>query len=940
MNTRIQLPDEHHRLSGETGKTTPRRLRTFLLVGLVLTNLLVLVLSAESLHRSRAHHEQLARSLTHNVTGALDLNVSKSIEKLDLALLSVVEELERQLAAQGIDEPTANAFLARQAQRLPEAEAFRVSQADGRVILGKGLAKGTQASWADRDDFMAHRDNAHAGLQITQPRMGRVAKQYIVGFSRRYNHPDGRFAGTVSAPIAVSYFTQLLSQFDVGPNGTLLLRDAKLGLISRVPALPDSPAGQVGNQTVSDDFRRVFEMNGQSATPFTSADPDDQQRIFTFRRLASVPFVAIATTSQQDYLRGWYDEVYRTAALAGVFVLLSVAMGLSQMRLLRRVARQNAHIRDSHAFVSNILDSMGEHVAVIDPQGVITAVNASWRAFAAANGVHSPESHFLGVNYLQTCVSATGPPDAADALHVRNGIEAVLTGTLPSFTQKYPCHSQETERWFVLHAMPLQGTHQGAVLIHHDVTAQHQTEASLRASEARYRLLADNVSDVIWVMDLSARRFSYISPSVQQLRGFTPEEIMAQPLEAAMTPESATRVGARMRARMAAIAAGQSDNELDAIEVDQPHKDGHIVHTEVVTRYLLDPHGQATSLVGVSRDITERKRQELVLRASEEHFRMLAENMADIVWKADRQMRFTYINDADRRIRGFAREEVVGHPIADTLTPHGKVLLGELGSRRRAAEAAGEKGKPMRFEVPQRCKDGGEVWSEILTMPVYDPNGHITGYQGVGRDITERKRKEAAQASSQQALESQLRDAERQTSDLREQAIRDPLTDLFNRRYLDETLPRELARAQREGYPVVVSMIDLDHFKRVNDEHGHAAGDDVLKALATMLKNGARESDIVCRYGGEEFVTIMPNMTLEQVQHRVNAWRAELHAAAVTCGHTQVHVTLSAGIAGFPDHGDTMDVLLSRADTMLYQSKHDGRNRVSVFGTPSQHPPA
>lgn len=940
MNTHPPLSDPHAGALAASDHATPRRLRTLLLAGLVLANLLVLALSAESLDRSRVHHEQLARSLTQNATTALDLNVSKTIEKLDLALQSVVDELERQLAAQGLDEPLAQAFLARQTQRVPEVEAFRVSQADGRVILGKGLAKDTPVSWADRDDFIAHRDNPQSGLQVTQVRMGRVAQQYIVGFSRRYNHPDGRFAGTVSAPVAVEHFTRLLSQFDVGPGGTLLLRDAKLGLIARAPDSTNHPVNPKSDNQVSDGFRRAFASGLQTATQSTSSspnDPDGPQAIFTFRRLQSVPFVAVAVTPRTDYLKGWYDEAYRTAALVGLFALLSAALGWSQVRLLRRVERQNDRIRQSHAFASDILDSMDEHVAVIDPQGVITAVNASWREFAAANGATAP-AWFLGVNYLQACLDAAGSPDAEDALGVHHALQAVLTGHLPSFTHAYACHSPQQERWFVLHAMPLMGTHQGAVLIHHDVTAQHQAEAQLRASEARYRLLADNVSDVIWVLDLSTRRFSYISPSVQQLRGFTPEEIMAQPLDAALTPDSAARVGARMQARLAALIAVQADNEPESIEVDQPHKDGHIVHTEVVTRYLLGPDGRPQSLVGVSRDITLRKRQELALRASEEHFRMLAENMGDIVWKADSQMRFTYINDADRRIRGFAREEVVGHPIADTLTEHGKELLAELATRRRGAEAAGDKGRAMRFEVPQRCKDGGEVWSEILTMPLYDPDGHIVGFQGVGRDITERKRREAAQASSQQALESQLRDAEKQTSDLREQTIRDPLTGLFNRRYLNETLPRELARAQREGYPVAVSMIDLDHFKRVNDEHGHPAGDDVLKVLAALLKNGARETDIVCRYGGEEFVAIMPNMSLERVRQRVESWRAELQAMAVPCGHTQVHITLSAGIAGFPDHGDTMELLLARADSMLYQSKRNGRNRVTVFGTPAPRP--
>lgn len=938
MNTHPPLSGRQGDARSPLSAPAPQRVRAILLASLVLANLLVLVLSAESLVRSHLHHEQLARTLTQNVTSALDLNISRSIEKLDLALLSVVDELERQLANQGIDDRTANAFLERQEQRLPEVEAIRVSQADGLVILGKGLVKDATASWADRDDFVAHRDNPQSGLQITQPRMGRVAKQFIVGFSRRYNHPDGRFAGTVSAPIAVEQFTRLLSQFEVGPSGVLLLRDARLGLIARVPALPDQPAGVIGNQEVSDDFRRVFEPGAQTVTAFTSTSLDGQPRIFTFRRLQSAPFVAIAATARQDYLKGWYNEVYRTAALVGLFVLLSGALGLSQMRLLRRVEHQNDHIRSNHAFVSDILDSMGEHVAVVDTCGVITAVNASWLAFATENGAAGPDDRFIGTSYLETCLRAIGSAETADAQLVYDGIQAVLADTLPSFSHEYPCHSPDQERWFLLQVMPLRGSHQGAVLIHHNVTAQHQAEVNLRASEARYRLLADNVSDVIWVLDLGARRFTYISPSVRQLRGYTPEEIMQQPLDAAMTPESAARVGERMKTRLALIAAGQSDNELDAIEVDQPHKDGHIVHTEVVTRYLLGVDGQPASLIGVSRDITERKRQELELRASEEHFRMLAENMGDIVWKADPQMRFTYINDADFRIRGFPRDEVIGYPIADTLTPEGKLILAELGARRRAAEASGEKGKAIRFEVPQRCKNGGEIWSEVLTMPTYDPSGQITGFQGVGRDITERKRREAELTTSQHVLENQLRAAERRTSDLREQTIRDPLTGAFNRRYLAETLPRELARAQREGYPLVVSMIDLDHFKHVNDQYGHAAGDEVLKALAAMLTRGAREGDIVCRYGGEEFITIMPNVTLAQVLQRVESWRTALQAMSVFHGSTQIRVTMSAGIAGFPDHGDTMAQLLARADAMLYQSKHDGRNRVTVFGMPSPPP--
>jgi diguanylate cyclase (GGDEF)-like protein len=113
-------------------------------------------------------------------------------------------------------------------------------------------------------------------------------------------------------------------------------------------------------------------------------------------------------------------------------------------------------------------------------------------------------------------------------------------------------------------------------------------------------------------------------------------------------------------------------------------------------------------------------------------------------------------------------------------------------------------------------------------------------------------------------MENHLHDVEEEKSKLQEQVVRDPLTGVFNRRFLDDMLPLELSRAAREGYPVAIIMLDLDHFKRVNDRYSHAAGDEVLKSFTALLRQGARDSDMVCRYGGEEFVVIMPRMSVER----------------------------------------------------------------------------
>lgn len=117
----------------------------------------------------------------------------------------------------------------------------------------------------------------------------------------------------------------------------------------------------------------------------------------------------------------------------------------------------------------------------------------------------------------------------------------------------------------------------------------------------------------------------------------------------------------------------------------------------------------------------------------------------------------------------------------------------------------------------------------------------------------------------------------------------------------------------------------------VNDQYGHVAGDEVLKALAKVLKNGARESDLICRYGGEEFVAIMPNMSADQARERVEIWRRQLEKMTVIYGDFSISVTLSAGVAVFPEHGENANLVLTRADEMLYISKREGRNQVNVF---------
>ncbi len=166
---------------------------------------------------------------------------------------------------------------------------------------------------------------------------------------------------------------------------------------------------------------------------------------------------------------------------------------------------------------------------------------------------------------------------------------------------------------------------------------------------------------------------------------------------------------------------------------------------------------------------------------------------------------------------------------------------------------------------------------------------------------------------------------------LNEQSTRDPLTQLFNRRYLEETMTRELARAQRHTKKLSVLIMDIDHFKKVNDTHGHDAGDAVLIAFAKLLSQKIRKEDIACRLGGEEFVLVLPDADVTLAQKRAEEICEATHKMAVTFQKQTINVTVSIGVCMYPDHGQASEELLHHADLALYKAKHEGRDRVAVY---------
>ena len=295
----------------------------------------------------------------------------------------------------------------------------------------------------------------------------------------------------------------------------------------------------------------------------------------------------------------------------------------------------------------------------------------------------------------------------------------------------------------------------------------------------------------------------------------------------------------------------------------------------------------------------------------------LIENMSDGVLVVDARGRIVDINPAMLNILKGKPSSYMGRNVSEI-----------IDSWAEMKEVIWEN-QDTRTEL--RLRHDPSRYMDLRMTPLYDEHNRLSGRIIVSRDITDRKQVEKDLVLANDHLHTQLIEIGLLQDQLREQAIRDPLTDLFNRRYLDETLERELSRAEREKYPLCIVMMDLDHFKTVNDVYGHEAGDVVLKSLAEKVMEQCRHSDFACRYGGEEFVLVMPNICIESTSRRARELHQNIEEMNITYGRFNLSVTTSMGIACYPAHGTTKEELLRAADKALYRSKHSGRNCVSVY---------
>jgi diguanylate cyclase (GGDEF)-like protein/PAS domain S-box-containing protein len=500
--------------------------------------------------------------------------------------------------------------------------------------------------------------------------------------------------------------------------------------------------------------------------------------------------------------------------------------------------------------------------------------------------------------------------------------------------------------------------------------AGKQAEKAGRESEERYKSVMEAVPDPIVVFIKG--RVTYVNPAFTRVFGWALDELA----EEAVAPFA----GASAIWEQEVVSGAIPAESVFGFETRRKNKAGDTIDINVSAALLRGSDGEVIGSVIALQDITERKRaerelqkykdqlEELVRQRTAEAAQLAETNKklhASVRQQEQRTYELTVLHQMGELLQACRTEEetykIVGNACS-RIFPGDRGFLSIMDETRTTLQITATWGSPqptgtdisfescwaLRLgkmhcvenpEVELICPHGPHVeWSMSICAPI-TAQGEVLGMLHLGWDPGHAA---ADDDESQQTVDSRrmlvIRLVEhyalalvnlRLHNTLTRLSIRDPLTGLYNRRYMEASLEREIKRAKRRGASLGVIMVDVDHFKTFNDVHGHEVGDAILRKLGAFFEKSVRGEDIACRYGGEEFILILPDTGIDDLMRRAETMRtrAKEEVAVVQRGKT-LTITLSMGVAVFPEHGASGEETLGAADQALYRAKSEGRDRI------------
>ena len=441
----------------------------------------------------------------------------------------------------------------------------------------------------------------------------------------------------------------------------------------------------------------------------------------------------------------------------------------------------------------------------------------------------------------------------------------------------------------------------------HDITERKRMEEKLRFEEQRFRAFVEHSSDMIVVVNLEGR-ITYVNPAIENILGYKPEERIGAYGFEIVHPDDLNAL-----ADVFNTLSTETNPPVIHGELRLRHKDGSWRTLEAVGSNQVY-NNAVEGLIVNYRDITERKKTEEALRESEARFREVLENSVDVSYKRNLKTdSYDYFSPVFTKNYGYTMDEMMNMPLEalmDLVHPDDLVE-----AKRVIAESiSGAVGTAYQIKYRIRRKDGPYRWCLDQFTIMRDADGIPSAVIGSVKDITEQKQVEEA-----------LRESEHRYQEL---STIDDLTQLYNSRHFYAQLEREMERSNRYEQPFTLLMLDLDKFKDFNDTYGHVEGNQVLLRLGQVIKRCLRETDSAYRYGGEEFMIMLPMTTCEEGMVTAQRIQTELRKEAFSPVLGQeVYMTVSIGVAQYKPK-EEMKAFVNRVDQLMYQAKRNGRDRI------------
>ncbi len=579
------------------------RLRLFWLV--LSLNLCVGIITTAFLTHSREQYSEKAAVTAQNLTDILEQHISAQIRLVDQALQSVADQQERRISGQSaMSDEAFEAMLATHTERLKGIAVVRMADAAGIVRHGPGIPREQPISVADRPYFLQQKTASGGRASLGAPVVSRISGEWTLSLARRFNHPDGSFAGVVYAPIFLPHLARILASVDVGTHGAVSLRDADMGIIVRHPE-SKNPAIVIGTRNIAPELHALLKAGKTFGHYRAVIKLDDIERTVAFRRSTDWPLFVNTGLSTEDYLAGWHQELQFSLVACLVFGLLSLTTAYVLYQEWSRGETTRRKLKESEGLLRTIFDNSGVGIALVGTTGQVRYANAATaRMFGVTPTVMAGTSYFDLVR----------PEERTEAAA---GMAQLLTGESQEVdVEREYCRPDGGRFWGQLSVRRLgegQGGVTGLLGILSDTSRRHAAELETERERSRLQMILRTASDGIHILDEQGVLVE-ANPAFLSMLGLDESAIGHLRVDAWDAQDSWQTIRER---NLQLIASGLGN----VFETCQRRRDGSLIDVEISACGMhLDGK---RFLYASARDITEKKQTRVLLERHREHLEEL-----------------------------------------------------------------------------------------------------------------------------------------------------------------------------------------------------------------------------------------------------------------------------------------------------------------------------